>query len=210
MEEVTLEQVLAARDARTQRQNALLERYHMPVISFSMNIPGPVKDSPLIRRAYFTGRDALLKTLKDECVKVLRKEETLAATGCEIQIAVKEDALTVKKLCVQIEDATTLGRLFDMDVLTPDGEKLDREAVGGSERGCIVCGAAAMGSGAMLGRVGGMTIVLYLCTTFVAITQMEVKAAKATSLADTLLNIFPTNVVSAMASGAMLQIIVPR
>ena len=93
----------------------------------------------------------------------------------------------------------------------------------------IVCGAAAMGSGAMLGRVGGMTIVLYLVTTFVAITlalflglminpglgldlgaitQMEVKAAKATSLADTLLNIFPTNVVSAMASGAMLQIIV--
>ncbi|MBR0311701.1 MAG: citrate lyase holo-[Oscillospiraceae bacterium] len=145
MEEVTLEQVLGARDARTQRQSALLERYHMPVISFSMNIPGPVKDTPLIRRAYYTGRDALLGTLKDECVKVLRKEETLAATGCEIQIAVKEDALTVKKLCVQIEDATTLGRLFDMDVLTSEGEKLDREAVGGSERGCFVCGAAGRG-----------------------------------------------------------------
>ncbi len=145
MEEVTLEQVLAARDARTQRQSALLERYHMPVISFSMNIPGPVKDTPLIRRAYYTGRDALLGVLKNECVKVLRKEETIASTGCEIQIAVKEDALTVKKLCVQIEDATTLGRLFDMDVLTSEGEKLDREAVGGSERGCIVCGAAGRG-----------------------------------------------------------------
>ncbi|MBR3561723.1 MAG: citrate lyase holo-[Oscillospiraceae bacterium] len=145
MEEVTLEQVLAAQDARTQRQNALLERYHMPVISFSMNLPGPVKDSPLIRRAYFTGRDTLLKSLRDECIKVLRKEETLAATGFEIQIAVKEEALTVKKLCVQIEDATTLGRLFNMDVLAADASKLDREEVGGSERGCIVCGAAGRG-----------------------------------------------------------------
>ena len=93
----------------------------------------------------------------------------------------------------------------------------------------IVCGAAAMGSGAMLGRVGGMTIALYLLTTFVAITlalvlgmivnpgvgldlgaitHMEVKAAKATSLADTFLNIFPSNVVNAMAAGSMLQIIV--
>ncbi len=142
MQEVTLEQSLAARDARTQRQTALLERYHMPVISFSMNIPGAVKDTPLIRRAYYTGRDALLQALKNGCVKVLRKEETLAETGCEIQIAVKEDALTVKRLCVQIEDATTLGQLFDMEVLTPDGEKLAREAVGSSERGCIVCGAA--------------------------------------------------------------------
>ena len=79
MEEVTLEQVLAARDARTQRQNALMERYHMPVISFSMNIPGPVKDTPLIRRAYDTGRDALLGVLKNECVKVLRKEENQAS-----------------------------------------------------------------------------------------------------------------------------------
>ena len=140
MEEVT--QVLTAREERTNRQRALLERYHMPVISFSMNIPDSVKDSPLIRRAFLTGREALRAALDEACIKVLRKEEILAATGCEYLCAVKSDALTVKKLCVQIEDANALGRLFDMDVLSPDGEKIDREAAGVGERSCIVCGAA--------------------------------------------------------------------
>ena len=145
MEEVTLEQVLSAREERVNRQRALLERYHMPVISFGMNIPGPVKDTPLIRRAFFVGRDRLRAALDAAYVKVLRKEETLSTTGCEYLCAVKTDALTVKKLCVQIEDETSLGRLFDMDVLSPEGEKLDREAVGGGERNCIVCGAAGRG-----------------------------------------------------------------
>lgn len=93
----------------------------------------------------------------------------------------------------------------------------------------IVCGAAAMGSGSMLGRVGGMTMILYTFTTFVAIslalalgllinpgvgldlgsiTKIEVSAAKAVPIADTLLNIIPANVVNAMATGTMLQIIV--
>ena len=107
MEEVT--QVLTAREERTNRQRALLERYHMPVISFSMNIPDSVKDSPLIRRAFLTGREALCAALDEACIKVLRKEEILAATGCEYLCAVKSDALTVKKLCVQIEDANALG-----------------------------------------------------------------------------------------------------
>lgn len=92
----------------------------------------------------------------------------------------------------------------------------------------IVCGAAAMGNGTMLGKVGGMTILLYLFTTLVAISlalgigmivnpgigldlgsiaQVEVNAAESTGIADTFLNIIPSNVVDAMASGTMLQII---
>ena len=46
---ITLEQMLLARDRRASRQAALLSRYGRPVISFTMNIAGPVKDSPLIR-----------------------------------------------------------------------------------------------------------------------------------------------------------------
>ena len=48
--EVVLEQMLAAREARSMRQSALNHEYGLPIISFSMNIPGPIKDSPLIRR----------------------------------------------------------------------------------------------------------------------------------------------------------------
>ena len=145
MEAVTLEQVLEARDARVERQNALLKRYSSPVISFCMNIPGPVKDTPLIRRAFLVGRDALSGAMDRELFRVLKAEERLADTGCEYLCAVKGDALAVKRLCVQIEDANALGRLFDMDVLMPDGTKLERDAVEGGERNCIVCGARGRG-----------------------------------------------------------------
>ena len=37
------------------------------------------------------------------------------------------DPLTIKKFTTDIEDATPLGRLFDMDVIRPDGLKVDRE-----------------------------------------------------------------------------------
>ena len=139
--EVTLEEVLEARENRVREQDRLLAKHGMPVISFTMNIPGPVKDTPLIRRAFFAGREILNAAGLD----VLEERETLAPTGCEWRCAVKGGAPDVKRLCVAIEDATPLGRLFDMDVLSPDGAKLDREAVNGGERNCIVCGAKGRG-----------------------------------------------------------------
>lgn len=145
MREVTLEEVLEAREARVSRQERLLARYRAPVISFSMNIPGPVKDTPLIRRAFFAGRDALRAALRSAGLEALGVSETLAATGCELCCAVRADAPEVKRLCVAIEDADALGRLFDMDVLAPGGVRLDRESVRGGERNCIVCGAKGRG-----------------------------------------------------------------
>lgn len=92
----------------------------------------------------------------------------------------------------------------------------------------IVCGAAAIGDGKMLGKVGGLTIVLYLCTTVIAvcialliaqfvnpgvgldlgsIAQVEVKSTATTSMADTFLNIIPANIFEALSQGTMLQII---
>ena len=49
---VSLVQMLDARERRVQHQQALLAQYHKPLICFTMNICGPVKDSPLIRRGF--------------------------------------------------------------------------------------------------------------------------------------------------------------
>lgn len=43
--EVTLAEILAAREARVGRQDYLRKRYGSTVISFTLNIAGPVKDS---------------------------------------------------------------------------------------------------------------------------------------------------------------------
>ena len=53
---VSLVQMLDARERRVQHQQALLAQYHKPLICFTMNICGPVKDSPLIRRGFARGR----------------------------------------------------------------------------------------------------------------------------------------------------------
>lgn len=141
--EVTLAQMLEAREQRVFRQSSLNRQWGLPIISFSMNIPGPVKDSPLIRRGFYAGCRELDDRLPPSAVK--HRQIIEAVTGCEAVYVVDMDALDIKACTTQIEDTHPLGRLFDMDVIGPDLAKLDREAVGGGSRDCIVCGAPGRG-----------------------------------------------------------------
>lgn len=139
--EVTLIAMLEAREARVRAQEDLHKRYGAPVISFTLNIAGPVKDSPLIRRAFQAGQAQLEVGLTSARLPVLERVEHLAPTGCEALYAVGGTAHEIKTVCVSIEEASPLGRLFDMDVLDRDCHKLDRE----KPRNCIVCGAPGKG-----------------------------------------------------------------
>ncbi|WP_195258909.1 dicarboxylate/amino acid:cation symporter [Bacillus paralicheniformis] len=91
----------------------------------------------------------------------------------------------------------------------------------------LTLGVAGLGDPKKLGRIGAKTISFFLVTTAIAIiiglvlalvikpgtigtydtSAAEYSAQKAPSIADTLLNIIPTNPVQAMAEGNMLQII---
>lgn len=51
--------------------------------------------------------------------------------------------MAIKKFTTDIEDATPLGRLFDMDVLRPDGTKVDRKELSLFGRCCLICGGPA-------------------------------------------------------------------
>ena len=141
--EVSLMQILSAREARVARQTRLAGEFAKPIICFSMNIPGPVKDSPLIRRGFSAGCTALENALGDE--NILHRETVEQVTGCEAMYAVDMEPLALKRITTRIEDQHGLGRLFDMDVIGVDLKKLDREAVCGGSRDCIVCGAPGRG-----------------------------------------------------------------
>ena len=136
MREITLQEMLDARERRAFRQRALLSETQRPLISFCLNIPGPVKDSPLIRRGYREGVRRLDAALQRAGIPVSHREESLAPTGPELLLAADAEAEALKALCLEIEEADALGRLFDLDVIAPDGRKLDRAA----PRCCIVCG----------------------------------------------------------------------
>lgn len=141
MPEVTLEEMLLARDERSARQRAL-RRPNASLVSFSLNIAGPVKDSPALRRVYAEGKGMLLRALRAERIPIFRREEREGVTGCEGLFLLDEaDALRVKRICVALEEGCALGRLFDLDVLDDRGQHLSREAVGAPERACLICGA---------------------------------------------------------------------
>ena len=144
MKEVTLMQILQAREDRSLLQKQLLQEYGCPVISFTMNIPGPIKISPLIKRAFRTGLSFLEKQLAahlETPAQVLHRDIQTPVTGCQALFSVQLDAKTLKKICIGIEEATPLGRLFDMDVFDVDGSLLHRDPALADTRGCMVCGA---------------------------------------------------------------------
>lgn len=135
MAEVTIYQILDARDKRVQKQKFILDKYKCPIVSFTMNIAGPEKISPLIERGFYEGISLLKKAVEKECI--LYESVSTDITGCEAMFAVKMDVSELKTICTNIEEGSTLGRLFDMDVLDTDSKKLERKTV----RGCIVCDA---------------------------------------------------------------------
>ena len=140
---VSLVQMLDARERRVQHQQELLARYHKPLICFTMNICGPVKDSPLIRRGFARGCQLLRQQFLRAKLTPLYQDAVREVTGCEAFYVLDADPLTIKKFTTDIEDATPLGRLFDMDVIRPDGLKVDREELNLEGRRCLICGGPA-------------------------------------------------------------------
>ena len=136
MNPVTLMDVLQAREDRVRRQNELLSQFHRPLVSFTMNIAGPVKDTPLIRRGFESGRRMMEQQFLRMRVPVLHHEVKTVPTGCEAIWVADLAADRLKQLTTEVEEASALGRLFDLDVLTADGTKLDRPM----ERACLICG----------------------------------------------------------------------
>lgn len=142
---VTLMEMLGAREARAMRQQQLLEEYQLPVISFCLNIAGPVKNSPVLRRAFQEGLERLACALLSGRLEVVHREEVDQPTGCEALWVVRGDGRGVKELCVELEDRDALGRLFDLDVLDPASGKWDRTQLGQPPRKCLVCGKEGKG-----------------------------------------------------------------
>ena len=141
--EVTLMELLDARERRAARQQALLRRFDVTLICFTMNIPGPEKDSPLIRRGFRLGVSLLEGQLAAAGLTPLHREQRCENTGCEALYALNCSPLTVKAMTVELEDAAPLGRLLDMDVIRPDGRKVDRQELGLVGRTCLICGGPA-------------------------------------------------------------------
>lgn len=139
MAEITLSQILDAREHRASRQKQLLSGFQKPLICFTLNIAGPIKHSPEIVKGFSYGSGMLLAKLAEAAFVPLYIEEQFLLTGCEGYYIVDAPAEDLKKLTVALEEASPVGRLFDLDVLTPTGVKLERA----TPRRCLICSETA-------------------------------------------------------------------
>ena len=136
---VEVRDILRARDERFALQTRLRERWGCPVISFTMNIAGPIKRNALIDRAFWEGVSRIEQVLAARREAVLDSVCSLSFTGAEKLWAVRGDAEELKRQMTACEETDALGRLFDIDVIAPDGGHLSRP----TERTCLLCSGPA-------------------------------------------------------------------
>ena len=133
--EVGIDEVLNCREKRVAIQNEMIRKYKKPVISFTMNIPGPIKTNNEIKKAFDIGKVLILEKLKENNIEILEIQELNENTGNELFISTNSLAKKIKNITVASEEGDDLGRLFDIDVIDINFEKLSRK----SFRKCLIC-----------------------------------------------------------------------
>lgn len=139
MKEVSVTDMMQAREHRAAIQKQLLEAYGVPLICFTLNIPGPVKVFDGVEDAFLTGCNRIEAALRERHIPINAKKTTEAATGLTAFYCVGAEAGEVKRRMVALEDQDSLGRIFDLDVITPTFKKLSREDFGLPARQCMLC-----------------------------------------------------------------------
>lgn len=137
--EVSLQDMLDARENRVFQQQKLLAQYKMTLISFTLNIPGPIKSFSLAEKAFNEGNELILNQLNRNKIKVEFTSVNTSKTGYEAFYVVDSDPFYIKKLMVNIENDCSLGRLFDIDVINQNNEKISRTDINSSNRLCLLC-----------------------------------------------------------------------
>lgn len=141
-EHVTLEEVLDNREKRAAFQYYLLNQYGGSLISFTCNIPGPVKNNSTVLSIFEKGKEMLFEKLELEQVEILVCKEWNQVTGPELFVSTVVDPFLVKEWCMEIEE-NKIGRLFDMDVLFKAEDNrltsISREELNVAKRKCFIC-----------------------------------------------------------------------
>lgn len=137
--EVTLDDILVAREKRALLQAELREAYGMPVVSISINMPGSIKYNDDIISLLYSALDKLRQNFRVEGFNILEERIYYASTGPGAMLAVKGDAVGLKQLTVKLEQAACYARLLDIDVFDGAGAQLSRSSLGLTMRQCLVC-----------------------------------------------------------------------
>jgi len=144
MDEVGLEEILSARDALWSdiRQHLSAGGYAL-VVSVTMNIPGPVKNSPLIARSFDLAIQDVFCKIGGGMLLPLEKASPLTGPYALFACSPEISPETGKRFFVTFEEEHPIGRWLDFDLWGKDGTQVGREALGFGPRKCLLCGEDA-------------------------------------------------------------------
>ena len=135
---ISLHDLLESRDKRAEMQKDLLGKYPgKSLLCLTVLLPGSEKRNARSLVVARAAVEAIRERFSPDEV-LLRDLET----GYEGFFVVRDNALEAKGKAVEIEDSHPLGRLMDIDVITPDGP-LGRHELGLGPRPCLICGKPA-------------------------------------------------------------------
>lgn len=116
-----------------------MNKFKANIITFQLNIPGPVKDKLLYKVSLIEGVTSLKKRIKACHYELLFEDVTCLKTGPEGVLLVKGDVDELKKIMIDFEESHPLGRIFDIDVYDQKGFPVSRCDLGNLQRSCYVC-----------------------------------------------------------------------
>ncbi len=100
------------------------QRHPVPLVSFTVVAPGPIKDSEVTRRIFNHGVTALRALAAKQGWQIQEQAALVSASRLEGMLSIAAPARDLKLATIELEHSHPLGRLWDIDVLTPEGEIL--------------------------------------------------------------------------------------
>ncbi|MBD5431014.1 citrate lyase holo-[acyl-carrier protein] synthase [Lactobacillus agrestimuris] len=142
----SIQDVLEGKDRRVEFQQKVFAAYPEQIlVDIKMNIPGPIKNNQFIKRLYDTGIKNFETLLNNSKIDFQLIKELNKASGPEnFYLMNTTDIQVIKKISIKFEDTTSLGRLFDADVLSANRtDALSRKDLNLPVRKCFICNRPA-------------------------------------------------------------------
>lgn len=137
--EISLEKLLEARENRALLQQQSLQQYGQTLLSLTLLAAGGVKKNALLDYVFEQALNHLAILFQQLQIHPTAEFIRPLETGHEALFVLPIDAKQLKKATIVLEDSFPLARLWDIDVIDPQGRLLSRTEFAIAPRPCLIC-----------------------------------------------------------------------
>lgn len=139
MRQVSLQDVLDAKERRASVQAELRNKHAAALASITVNCPGRMKYTPDTVELLYQALDVFRRAVAARGLNILEERIFHPPTGPEAVLAVAGDHEALKTAGLELEEQLPYGRLLDIDVFSADGRLITRQDRAAAPRTCFIC-----------------------------------------------------------------------